>query len=258
MAAILLTLAVAAVAAGGANAQFRSYMGSTSLVAGQDGRMHQELHEVHKTVEMSGPMTQSRTSEVICVDGRCKENDMISITPQQQAMPRAFLRGYLRDLLTHVRVAAPPPQQKPKEGFFIIGGAPQEEEPQNGLIIIGAPWRMRPRLQKVQVQAAAGLPTQHMPVLVAVIAGLAAATLSFLVAALLKVCCVGSRSSSARGVSLTRALAKPFACDGALVATLAPAPVKAAAVPGPADTPFHRKPSVGTWLCQRLPEVEEA
>jgi hypothetical protein len=270
-----LAFATAAAATVGANAQY-SFMSSTSWVTGEDGQMHKKTHEVTKETKETrdGVMVQSRTSEVICIDGRCKEKDVVSMRPQQQEAnmpsphflpPHAFLRGSLRDILMgsgHFNAPPPPPKEE-----LIILGMPGNDDHEEELVLVGAPWRLRgpqvvQRLPPVQMKAAPR-PAQDLAIIdggVTTSIALAAAALSVLLAALFGAWC--ARGSSAREVSLTtRELAQPLACEGTLAATLAPLPVKAAAGPTMMKeedmVPFSRKPSVGTWLSQRLPEADE-
>merc|ERR1712232_1173414 len=99
---------------------------------------------------MGGPVMQMKTSDVICVDGRCKEKDTISVKQQQhqdqKPCPHAFLRGSVRDFFNQA-AAAGIPQAEPK--VFLTIGTPSSEQQHN--VLIGAPWRSRPRVQNQNV-----------------------------------------------------------------------------------------------------------
>jgi len=76
-----------------------------SLVQGIDGRLHERVHEMESDTSQSGPVVQREKSEIICIDGRCKERESTQIgampVPISKSMPKpreAGLGGFIMDM----------------------------------------------------------------------------------------------------------------------------------------------------------------
>eukprot|EP00401_Gymnodinium_catenatum_P018002 CAMPEP_0117556980 /NCGR_PEP_ID=MMETSP0784-20121206/52089_1 /TAXON_ID=39447 /ORGANISM="" /LENGTH=264 /DNA_ID=CAMNT_0005354273 /DNA_START=30 /DNA_END=824 /DNA_ORIENTATION=+ len=259
-----LACIAAAVLVVSADGQFMStFMSSSSWVQGPDGRMHQQVHEVKTSIEQQGGGLTKDTSEVDCIDGRCRERDSVVYMPQNaarapwggmQAPPS--LRGYLNSFFGPLR-EMPVPREVPDA--VLIGPIRVANEAQQAS-------------KEMPVQQVSAPPEDPMQLsMTAVVVAAAFAGMGVLVTAagLLRLW-IFSAGAEARELQFNN-MAEPLATadslpvarvGSAVAATTATATVSHGQemedLQTPQEIPFELKPSVGTWLCQRRPADDEA
>eukprot|EP00929_Paragymnodinium_shiwhaense_P063870 TRINITY_DN31960_c0_g2_i1.p1 TRINITY_DN31960_c0_g2~~TRINITY_DN31960_c0_g2_i1.p1 ORF type:complete len:249 (+),score=59.42 TRINITY_DN31960_c0_g2_i1:98-844(+) len=239
---------VLAVAASAAQAQYlRSFSSSTSWVRGEDGQMHQETHTVKTGFEQHGDMITRSRSDVVCVDGICREREVtrFGMAPQQiEQVPEWPPQ--------HIVLMLPSERENP----FLRGALfPQPKpEPEVQEIMIAAPASIVPRPGPAQVEI-------NLPALIGS-AFLAITALALGFAAVFSVMRGGSEVEARERPFADMAV--PLAAAGEAADAILPAPgavkrsTEVAEVPAVeevpavvAEAPFHFKPSVGTWLVAR-------
>lgn len=207
----------------------------TSFELGNDGQLHQVVHEVHSDNGMlQGSMVQRSHSEIVCIDGMCKERDSITLTSGggQQQLRGSGCGGGRGGVILLL------PGSGPEKNYARQVEAPPTFVP-------------RPGPAEIDINANAA----RLGVVLAV-----AAILASILTTMRVLCTASSRTVEAREVSLTRGpLAEPLALSQDIpMSVLPPAAVKATVVEedcgcGKAkEAAFQFRPSVGTWLSTRI------
>lgn len=222
--------------------------------------MHQKTHTFQQGVEQHGSMLFDHKHDTVCIDGVCREREMVRMHPEQPPTPEMVIetpRGVvlmlpsqrMNPFLAMRRMPMPP-------AVAMEMPCPEEElkAAQVGPLMDLAPPSVVPRPGPAQVEI-------NKPAFIACVS-LAAAALALGTITVLRVMMQGSAPVVEDRPFTDMAVPLAAAGESAAVPLPAPAVRKAAQVeqateepaPAPAAEPevaFNFKPSVGTWLAVR-------
>lgn len=124
---------------GGGSWSSSSFMHSSSVTLGGDGRIHEEVHERHTEVSSDGEGVQRFRSKTHCADGLCAQEQTISAGPAAPgAGIRSAMRGFANLFASPPAAFHAPPPQPPMPPMLIVERVPPPPRPmlRGGPVII--------------------------------------------------------------------------------------------------------------------------